>query len=54
MGTVVPYDLIKLLDDNDVVEQQRALLTQGLQEHKLSGFVQVTCEESIPKGTTTL
>ncbi|XP_063683776.1 solute carrier family 12 member 6-like isoform X3 [Bolinopsis microptera] len=54
VGTVVPYDLIKLLDDNDVLEKQRSLLEQGLKEHKLAGFIQVTCEESIPKGTTTL
>ena len=44
----------KLLDDNDVLEKQRSLLEQGLKEHKLAGFIQVTCEESIPKGTTTL
>ncbi|KAL5261668.1 hypothetical protein ACHWQZ_G007386 [Mnemiopsis leidyi] len=54
VGSVVPYDLIKLLEDNDVLERQRKLLVKGMKEHKLSGFVQVTCEESIPKGTTTL
>ena len=54
VGTVVPYDLIELIDDDNVLEKQRRLLKEGLKTHKLEGFIQVTCEESVPKGTTTL
>ena len=54
VGTVVPLDLIKLVGENNELKRQQTLLSEGMSSSKLDGFVQVTCEQNIPKGTTTL
>ena len=54
VGTVIPLDLIKLCGENNALHRQKAVLAEGLRSNKLEGFIQVTCEQNIPKGTTTL
>ena len=53
VGTVVPHDLINLINQN-VIDDHVKMLSNALKEHKINGFVHVTCEEYIPKGTTQL